>query len=132
MWTACHFGGCRPWFLCPADVGNGQRCGRRVAKLYTRGYVFACRQCCGLAYASQSENPRYRAITRSQKLRMRLGGGPSLLDPFPEKPRGMHRRTYGLLFNRIAAAQGRSIALERDYLRRRYPGVLDAENIAGR
>ncbi len=28
-WTACTYGGARPWFLCPAES-----CGRRVAKLY--------------------------------------------------------------------------------------------------
>jgi hypothetical protein len=71
--TRCHLGGTRPWLLCSAPVG-GRPCGRRVAKLYLRGQVFACRQCSGLAYASQSKNPRYRAIGRAQKLRMRLGG----------------------------------------------------------
>src|SRR6516162_8341043 len=78
-WTTCHLGGARPWFRC--------YCRRRIAILYMRGAsTFACRHCCGLAYASQSENPRYRAISKSQKFRMRLGGGPSILDPFAEKP----------------------------------------------
>ena len=31
-WTACNFGGERPWFVCP-----GAGCGRRVAVLYGRG-----------------------------------------------------------------------------------------------
>ncbi len=31
-WTACNFGGQRPWFICP-----GTGCGRRVAILYGRG-----------------------------------------------------------------------------------------------
>ena len=93
VWTRCHLGGARPWFRCSASLG-GRPCGRRVAKLYVRGYVFACRQCCGLAYASQSENPLRRAISKSQKLRMRLGGGPSILDPFAEKPPRMHWQTY--------------------------------------
>jgi hypothetical protein len=30
-WTACNFGGERPWFICP-----GADCGRRVAILYGR------------------------------------------------------------------------------------------------
>jgi hypothetical protein len=124
VWTRCHLGGARPWFRCR------QNCGRRVAKLYLRGHVFACRQCCGLAYASQSENPRYRAISRVQKLRMRLGGSANLLEPFPKKPRGMHRLTYYRLFHEAMAAQERSIALESDYLRRRYPGLLSQENFA--
>jgi hypothetical protein len=118
VWTRCHLGGTRPWFCCR------QYCGRRVAKLYQRGHVFACRQCCGLAYASQSENPRYRAISRAQKLRMGLGGGPSILDPFAEKPPRMHWQTYYRWLHKAMAAQERSIGLELDYMRRHYPGFL--------
>jgi hypothetical protein len=128
VWTRCHFGGARPWFRCTAYVG-GRPCGRRVAKLYLRGHVFACRQCCGLAYASQSENPQHRAISKSQKLRMRLGGGPSILDPFAEKPPRMHWQTYYRWLHKAMAAQERSIALESDYLRRHYPGFLSRENV---
>jgi hypothetical protein len=130
-WTRCHLGGARPWFLCTEDAGDGQCCGRRVAKLYPRGHVFVCRHCCGLAYASQSENPRHRALSKSQKIRMRLGGSPSILELFPEKPSRMHRRTYGRLFNKAAAAQERWIALERDYMRRHYPRVLHDESAPG-
>ena len=121
VWTRCHFGGARPWFRCVAYLG-GRACGRRVAKLYLRGHVFACRQCYGLAYASQSENPRYRAISRVQKIRMRLGGSANLLERFPKKPRGMHRTTYYRLLHKAMAAHERSIALESDYLRRSNPG----------
>lgn len=118
VWTRCHLGGSRPWFRC-------RTCWRRVAKLYQCGDpVFACRNCCGLVYASQQEIPHYRAISRVQKLRMRLGGSPNLLEPFPKRPLGMHRRTYYRLFNKAALAQERSVALEVEYLRRRYPGVL--------
>jgi hypothetical protein len=129
VWTRCHLGGARPWLRCTAYVG-GRLCGRRVAKLYLRGYVFACRQCLGLAYASQSENPRYRAISRAQKARMRLGGSANLLKPFPKKPRGMHRRTYYRLSAKAMAAQERSMALELDYMRRHHPGLLSQENVA--
>jgi len=55
---------------------------------------------------------------------MRLGGSPSILELFPDKPPRMHRRTYGRLFNKAAAAQDRWMAMERDYMRRHYPGVL--------
>ena len=82
-----------------------------------------------LAYTSESETPRYRATRKSQKLRMRLGGGPNLLDPFPEKPLGMHRRTYGRLFNKAAAAQERSNALQRQYLQRRVPEEAVADTM---
>jgi hypothetical protein len=123
VWTRCHFGGARPWFRCVAHVG-GRSCGRRVAKLYLRDVaVFACRQCCGLAYASQSENPRYHAISRVQKIRVRLGGSANLVEPFPKKPRGMHRWTYYRLLARAMAAQEHSLALEIDYMRRLVPGL---------
>jgi hypothetical protein len=127
--TRCHLGGTRPWLLCSAPVG-GRPCGRRMAKLYLRGQVFACRQCSGLAYASQSENPRYRAIGRAQKLRMRLGGSANLLERFPKRPRGMHRLTYYRLSAKAMAAHERLIALELDYMRQRYPGLLSDENVA--
>jgi hypothetical protein len=92
-WTACHFGGRRPWFTC-AVCSGGQYCGRRVAVLYGAGELFACRRCYDLAYTSQQESPWYRSISRARKIRMKLGGGESLAEPFPEKPRGMHWRTY--------------------------------------
>jgi hypothetical protein len=117
VWTRCHLGGARPWFRC--------YCRRRIAILYMRGAsTFACRHCCGLAYASQREIPRHRAISRVQKIRMRLGGSANLLERFPKKPRGMHRWTYRRLFAKAMAAQERSIALELDYMRRHYPGLL--------
>jgi hypothetical protein len=119
--TRCHLGGARPWFRCGASVGS-RLCGRRVAKLYLRDApVFACRLCCGLAYRSQRDNPRHRAISRAQKLRLRMGGSANLCERLPEKPRGMHRRTFYKLFNKAAEAQERSQALELKYLRRRYP-----------
>jgi hypothetical protein len=92
-------------------------CRRRAAKLYLRdASTFACRHC-GLAYASQQEIPRHRAISRAQKAWMRLGGSANLLEPFPKKPRGMHRLTYCRLFHKAMAAQERSIALELEYWR---------------
>ena len=41
-WTPCRFGGERPWFVCDVHA-NGVYCGRRVAKLYGAGRLFACR-----------------------------------------------------------------------------------------
>jgi hypothetical protein len=92
-WTACRFGGERPWFVCSV-VSNGVYCGRQVTKLYGAGHLFACRHCYRLAYTSQQESAHHRGLWKSQKIRMRLGGSPSMLDEFPEKPKGMHWRTY--------------------------------------
>jgi hypothetical protein len=93
VWTVCHLGGRRPWFRCTV-YSDGRYCGRRVAILYGAGELFACRRCYGLAYASQQESPRFRNISRSRNIRMRLGGSPDLFEPFPKKPPRMHWRTY--------------------------------------
>jgi hypothetical protein len=98
-WTDCHLGGRRPWFTC-AVCSDGRYCGCRVAVLYGAGELFACRRCYDLAYASQQESSGDRGIGRARKIRMKLGGGESLADPFPEKPRGMHWRTYHRLRER--------------------------------
>jgi hypothetical protein len=125
VWTRCHLGGARAWFVCTEDTGGGQPCGRRVAKLYAGdSHLFACRWCRRLVYVSQSESPLDRSIRRARKLRTRLGGGPSIVDPFPEKPPRMHRRTYGRLFSKAEAVQECWIGLSRDYLRRHNPRVF--------
>jgi hypothetical protein len=87
-WTACNYGGARPWFRCPV-VG----CDRRVAILYARPF-FACRQCCQLAYKTQRVPAYYRAIFRAQAVHMKLGGSGNLSLPLPAKPKGMHRETH--------------------------------------
>jgi len=62
-WTTCNLGGARPWFRCTQKAGDGQCCGRRVAKLYAGdSHLFACRRCRGLAYESQRESPLNRSI----------------------------------------------------------------------
>ena len=62
--------------------------------LYAPGDLFACRRCFGLAYASQQQAAHDRGLWKAQKIRMRLGGGGCMADDFPEKPKGMHWRTY--------------------------------------
>jgi hypothetical protein len=86
--TPQPFGGERKWFLCD--------CGERAAILY--GLPFRCRRCRGLAYNSQREIPEHRTLRRAQKIRSKLGGSPSMLDPFPEKPKGTHLRSYHRLW----------------------------------
>ncbi len=89
--TPCHYGGFRPWFLCPA-VG----CGRRIAKLYG-GAVFACRHCHQLNYASQQCNKADRALNASWRLRQRLGCRLGYMDipaDFVARPKGMHQARF--------------------------------------
>jgi hypothetical protein len=64
-----------------------------VALLYLRGERWACRICSDLAYRSELELKGYRGQMMAQKIQARLGGDRSGFE-FPDKPRGMHRRTY--------------------------------------
>jgi hypothetical protein len=120
-WTECHLGGRRPWFVCSVYTG-GRYCGRRVAILYGAGELFACRRCYRLAYVSQYETVRHRGLGKARKIRMQLGGSPNVLEEFPDRPKGMHRRTYERLHRAYDnAAQHSMIGLTRtfDRLQRR-------------
>jgi hypothetical protein len=57
--------------------------------IYLAGEHVACRRCFGLAYASQQEPVRQRGLMKAQNIRMRLGGSPSMIDKFPDRPKGM-------------------------------------------
>jgi hypothetical protein len=107
----CRLGGTRPYFRCPGVV-NGATCGRRVLKLYAAGRHFLCRHCYGLAYASQSEDEYERAIRRANKAHSRVGGGPVSCSwaapPFPQRPKGMWRRTYERLQEAGSEAETRA------------------------
>jgi hypothetical protein len=89
-WTACHYGGKRAWFICPA-----KGCGQRVALLYLGGSgIFACRHCYQLAYACQREVSYDRATRRADKIRKQLEWEPGILNGKGFKPKGMHWKTY--------------------------------------
>lgn len=85
------FGGSRWWFVCP-----GSGCGRRVGKLYG-GRYFLCRHCHDLRYLSQREVYHFRLISKAQKIRIKLDGSANITLPFPDKPKGMHWKTYNSL-----------------------------------
>lgn len=87
-YTACHFGGKRPWFTCP-----GSGCGRRVAVLYG-GKYFACRHCHDLVHASTRENSEDRCYRKADRINDKLGweGGP--FAGCGEKPSKMRWETY--------------------------------------
>ncbi len=101
--TRPNYGGRRWWFRCPATD-------HRVAKLHLPpgGTKFAGRRAYGLAYRSQREQAYNRALTRTQDIRMKLGGSPSLAEPFPDKPKGMWWRTYWRLREEAQEAEHRS------------------------
>ncbi len=87
--TACHYGGERYWFICPAAG-----CGRRVAVLFLGGKIFACRHCYRLAYKSQREAHDDRATRKADKTRAKLNWEPGILNLPGNKPKGMHWKTY--------------------------------------
>lgn len=103
-YTKCSYGGKRPWFICP-----GENCGKRVAILYLSDRRFLCRHCQNLTYACQQENDYMRLLTKAQKIRVRLGGSGSTAEPFPPKPRNMHRKTYDRLRRASLNAQYASL-----------------------
>jgi hypothetical protein len=110
-WTACNFGGERPWFVCP-----GARYGRRVAVLYGPGRYFLCRHCYDLVYERQRENEMNRALRRAQAIRERLGGSASMMKPFPERPKGMHHDTYWRLREEHDEAEMAQLVAMREWL----------------
>ncbi len=89
---------------------GGPATGWRVAKLHlpSGGQIFASRRAYGLAYRSQRELAYDRALTRTQDIRMKLGGSRSLAEPFPDKPKGMWWRTYWRLRGDAQEAEYRS------------------------
>ncbi len=90
--TACHFGGDRPWFLCPGD-----QCGRRVAILYGPNLML-CRHCWGIAYQSQRENQIQRMFRKLSSIEASYTGRPNDSAPKDRKrPKGMHHRTFQVL-----------------------------------
>jgi hypothetical protein len=105
-WAPCRFGGERPWFVC--DVrSNGVYCGRRVAKLYGAGPLFACRRCYRLGYAVQRGGPMDRAHHNLARLHRKLSAeydGPDLLPP---KPKWMRWNTYSRIAAQIETGQER-------------------------
>ena len=94
-WRRCHLGGARPWLHCPF-------CERRVARLFDGFGGYCCRACVGNPmYASQTKSTQGRPHFKACKLRLRLGGDASPATPFPERPRGMHRKTFARLQRKL-------------------------------
>lgn len=88
--TACHFGGDRPWFRCPC-------CDRRCAILWGRGR-FLCRSCHRVAYPSQNESIGSQAIRRIHEIRAALGVEASVPIDRIKRPRYMRYGRFQALF----------------------------------
>jgi len=99
-YTACNFGGKRPWFVCPG-------CLRRVGRLYLHRDRFRCRRCHDLAYTSQQKSEMDRLLDKIQAIRAKLGGSCDIYDPFPAKPEEMGEKTYKRLRMQAIRAEAR-------------------------
>ena len=97
-WTDCRdsvgiesrpapFGGKRLFMICPC-------CRTSRTALYGSA-PFACRTCHGLTYPSQIEKRIYAQYDTGQEIANKLAGRyVTLGEPFPPRPKGMHKRTY--------------------------------------
>ena len=52
----------------------------------------------------------FRHLTIAQDIRLRLGGSARTDGPFPDKPKGMHWKTYWKLWHKADRATNRSMA----------------------
>ena len=94
----CHFGGTRPMLRCP-------RCYRRCRSLYLYRTRFICRTCTRAPYWTQTASPDARLTKRIRHLQARLAPDECpddyVVDWVPDRPKGMRRRTYERLVDRL-------------------------------
>lgn len=100
-WTPCHFGGFRPWFICPC-------CRRRSRILYARP-TYACRVCWDLAYEVCREDATERSLRKANKKLRRLGALVEGVWERSGRPKGMHWTTYQGLVGDVGAALERAL-----------------------
>jgi len=123
IYTPRNFGGQQPYFQC--------QCGKRVTSLYLNGHSIACRHCHGLLYESQFSPKHEQPATKAAKLRARIGGGPALLHPLPERPKGMHRKTYESITYRILAYELAAVTEMKAYREEQWlPRLLKLDELA--
>lgn len=113
-----HFGGVQWYFTCPETHERASVLWKPPGARH-----FASREAFGrqVAYGSQFECPRYRALSAAHMIRHRLGGNKwvSVLDGFPPKPKGMRWVTYDRLRCKCETYEAFSIARLWAYLQRR-------------
>ena len=83
LWCPCQLGGHRAYWVCPL-------CQKPASKLYLSKSLH-CRKCSKLTYISQRSRGISRAGQQANKAFARIGGH---VFNIPDKPKGMHWRTY--------------------------------------
>lgn len=90
-----HFGGHQSYLLCP-------HCKRKTCIVYlVQPKEIGCRKCLHLAYESQYYRHPAPKLLKANKLRVQLGGKAGLLNPLPDRPKGMHLDTYERVLREI-------------------------------
>lgn len=82
-------GGLRWWFVCPRTQNLCT-----VLHCPPGATAFAGRLAWRMSYLSQRRSHQDRPLEKARGIRMALGGGPSMLEPFPDKPKWMRWATY--------------------------------------
>jgi hypothetical protein len=92
-WIKTGYGLPRFAFIC--------QCGRPVISLYFHRGNLSCRRCCNAIYTSQKYDQTGRKRLAACKLRLELGGFPSINEALPKKAKWKHRKRYQRLRNRV-------------------------------
>ena len=106
-WTACPFGGKRPWLMCP-------QCQHRIGRVFIINQEFLCRRCGQLSYQSEYEPHWARPLLRAQRIRERWGG-------LESRPKGMHRQRYDRIRAKVVGLRGLGYRGVRNILERLDP-----------
>lgn len=109
--TQPNYGGVRHWWICP-----NLNCKRRVRILYLARDYFLCRHCQNLTYKSSQSGDDLSSPIYAQMdaIRHKFGAEGGIVDPLPDKPKGMHNRTYGRLlaqYRKLSELQNTALAV---------------------
>jgi|GEM_PF-6152495 len=109
-WVPVHFGGKRPYFLCP-------NCYKRGVKLYLIDWELYCRKCTPTYYDCQREDRTWRRHSRAQKIRAKWNADRKPGSLFPQKPKHVHNITYQRAINKVANLEAEHVMLWHQDLR---------------
>ena len=96
-WRPCRFGGLRAYFICPG-------CQRCTVNLAVWASGLRCGPCANVTYQKRWDTDLTRRVKAANEVSAKLGCS-TWIDK-PERPKGMHRRT----FERLLCERDRRIA----------------------